>query len=653
MASQRFTIPFRGFGTLGQSAELSLAVDAALAASGEAGTTLARLVWLNSALQLSVTGGDLSDAWESGGSTTFEYGSSRLVVGQANPPDRDQPYTWPAGTAGVDGFFSALAGNVDLVMILDDGVAPPAATTVTAEAGGPYTVAPGATVRLDGSAAVENGSGVTAYAWEIISGGGSLQNPNTARPTYTPPVLAAGGSDRDVVLRMTATNAGVSDSDDAALTATAPPAVVVQPSVVSGPVRNLAAAVEDGEANPTWGLPNTGDAPTAILVDYRIGNGSWGITQELAGDATTTRIAPLDNGVTITIRVRTRNDAGTSTEARVDVTPAAPTAVSGPVRNLAAAVEDGEANPAWDLPSSGDAPTAILVDFRIGNGPWGITQELAGDATTTRIAPLDNGVTITIRVRTRNDAGTSTEARVSVTPAEAEPLPSSPPTGVVQTSRMDAGPVVDLFEVELQGGAVERYTTGPRDGASSVVYGGREYRPLPIALERAGFGGSGAAARPTLRVSRLDGTAVPQDWQGATVKRTRTLARYLDGAAEADPSRHWPVESWVVDRQADRGRDEVVWQLSSPLDLELARIPRRQVLRDVCPWPYRRRVGGVWENPEADDGCPYRGNQYWNAQDEAVANPALDVCSRRLSGCKLRFGENGVLPFGGFAGVRR
>ncbi len=219
--------------------------------------------------------------------------------------------------------------------------------------------------------------------------------------------------------------------------------------------------------------------------------------------------------------------------------------------------------------------------------------------------------------------------------------------------RMDAGAIVDLFTVRLQDHPVaQRYTTGPSDGAA-VRFAGRDYAPLPIALEGAGFSGSGASVRPSLRVSLLDASVFPLEWQGATVERVRTLSRYLDGASEADPNRHWPAESWIVDRLSSRGRDEAVWDLSSPLDLERAMIPGRQVLRDVCAWPYRRRVGGAWKNPPADDGCPYRGGSYWNAKDESVTDPSKDVCSRRLSGCRLRFGEHGSLPFGGFAGVSR
>ncbi|MCY3928950.1 MAG: phage minor tail protein L [Acidobacteria bacterium] len=229
----------------------------------------------------------------------------------------------------------------------------------------------------------------------------------------------------------------------------------------------------------------------------------------------------------------------------------------------------------------------------------------------------------------------------------------------VEASRMDAGPIVDLFTVRYVDDKgrerAERYTAGP-GATASVMYGGQEYRPLPIALEGAGFSASGAAARPTLRVSLLDRTAAPAGWHGARIDRVRTLARYLDGAPEADSSRHWPRESWVVDRLSSQAREEVVWQLSSPLDLEQSMIPRRQVLRDVCQWQYRRRVGDTWKNPPVEDGCPYRGRKadggpYWNARDEEVMEAAEDVCSRRLSGCRLRFGDHGVLPFGGFAGV--
>ena len=93
---------------------------------------------------------------------------------------------------------------------------PPQPTTVNAFAGADVTVESEETATLLGSAAVANGIGATTYAWVRISGaGGSLNNSNIAQPVFTAPDVTA---DRDIVYRLTATNNGVSDSDDVTIT---------------------------------------------------------------------------------------------------------------------------------------------------------------------------------------------------------------------------------------------------------------------------------------------------------------------------------------------------------------------------------------------------------------------------------------------------
>lgn len=61
-------------------------------------------------------------------------------------------------------------------------------------------------------------------------------------------------------------------------------------------------------------------------------------------------------------------------------------------------------------------------------------------------------------------------------------------------------------------------------------------------------------------------------------------------------------------------------------------------MSNVCPWAYR--------GPE----CGYTGGPVADVNDEATSNPALDDCSKRVSGCRLRFGSDPAgLPYGGFA----
>lgn len=80
----------------------------------------------------------------------------------------------------------------------------------------------------------------------------------------------------------------------------------------------------------------------------------------------------------------------------------------------------------------------------------------------------------------------------------------------------------------------------------------------------------------------------------------------------------------------------VQFALQSALDLDGVLIPARQIIRNVCTWQYR------------GDGCFYNGGPVADENDNPTTDPNKDRCSRRLSGCKKRFGNNGVLPFGSF-----
>jgi len=59
-------------------------------------------------------------------------------------------------------------------------------------------------------------------------------------------------------------------------------------------------------------------------------------------------------------------------------------------------------------------------------------------------------------------------------------------------------------------------------------------------------------------------------------------------------------------------------------------------VQNICPWRYR------------SSECGYTGTAYFNANDQSVTTLEQDVCGKRLSSCKLRFGEFAELPYGGF-----
>jgi len=58
----------------------------------------------------------------------------------------------------------------------------------------------------------------------------------------------------------------------------------------------------------------------------------------------------------------------------------------------------------------------------------------------------------------------------------------------------------------------------------------------------------------------------------------------------------------------------------------------------VCSWVYR------------GEGCGYTGGAVATSNDQPTDDLTKDMCSHKVSGCKLRFGANGDLRYAGFVG---
>lgn len=233
----------------------------------------------------------------------------------------------------------------------------------------------------------------------------------------------------------------------------------------------------------------------------------------------------------------------------------------------------------------------------------------------------------------------------------------------------DLGEVVELITVDATGigGDVYRFTPAPVEGAGGVmaapVFGGVAYTVVPCESEGWDFSAGGTLPQPTLRfaIAREDGDAVTaatwllsllaslDDLLGARVLRLRTLRRHLDDGADPNPQGHMGVEVYTIARKVTQTGELVEFQLQSALDLEDVLLPRRQVL-NFCQWTYRTAAaGGGFDYSRAT--CPYTGSSRFDATGAPVATDAADACGKRLADCKLRFGANAVLPFGGFPGA--
>ena len=218
--------------------------------------------------------------------------------------------------------------------------------------------------------------------------------------------------------------------------------------------------------------------------------------------------------------------------------------------------------------------------------------------------------------------------------------------------------IIELFELQLnttQHGTndVYRFHAGANlNSNGEVVWAGNSYMRFPIEAEGFEYSGKGTLPRPKIRVSNIMGTItaimLTTPLEGAKVTRIRTMARYLDAVnfpggvnpfGTPDPTALLPSEIYYVDRKSAETRDVVEFELAAAFDLASVRAPKRQCLANICQWEYR------------SSECSYTGSNYFDENDGSVPTLAQDVCGKRLSSCKARFGVTAALPFGSFPSI--
>jgi len=225
-----------------------------------------------------------------------------------------------------------------------------------------------------------------------------------------------------------------------------------------------------------------------------------------------------------------------------------------------------------------------------------------------------------------------------------------------ELAKLNPSAIIELFELHLDNTLhgstdVYRFHAGANaDVDGNVVFNGNTYTRIPVKADGFEFTNTGTLPRPTLTISNLDGTMTTllllvnattagNDLGGAEVRRIRTLKKFLDGESTADPNAKFPDERWYVDRKANESRDSVTFELASKFDLAGQKLPKRQIIANVCQWVYR------------SSECSYTGTDYYDVNGNEVSTEAADVCGKRVESCKLRFGNTAQLPFGSFPGA--
>ncbi|MBD1589794.1 phage minor tail protein L [Pseudomonas typographi] len=217
--------------------------------------------------------------------------------------------------------------------------------------------------------------------------------------------------------------------------------------------------------------------------------------------------------------------------------------------------------------------------------------------------------------------------------------------------KLEPGQYVELFELDLTAIDGDVYYFHGYTRVGGITWQGVGYSPWPIKVEGMGMTGEGQQSNPTLSVGNVTGfitalCATYKDLVDGKITRHRTLGRYLDavnfpeGNPEADPDEYFTDDVYTIDQKQGADPSTVSFVLKSPLIATDRQLPGRQIVANCCQWLVIGGYRGTY--------CAYTGSAYFTDKDVATDDPAKDMCSGTLTGCKLRFGANNQLRYGSY-----
>lgn len=188
-------------------------------------------------------------------------------------------------------------------------------------------------------------------------------------------------------------------------------------------------------------------------------------------------------------------------------------------------------------------------------------------------------------------------------------------------------------------------TNGGELKPKTITFQGNEYGARPFGISGIEFNGNGKAGKPQLALSNIDSrvSALCRSYNGmmqakVTIWVTQKGLMKPDGTVEAGDFRKLV---YYVERPNYADQNIVRFDLTSPYDMDGIMIPPR-ITQSVCYWAQRN-----WYR--SGKGCSYNGPRMFDKDNNPVTDPSLDSCAGTVTACKLRFGPNNELDFGGCA----
>ena len=185
-----------------------------------------------------------------------------------------------------------------------------------------------------------------------------------------------------------------------------------------------------------------------------------------------------------------------------------------------------------------------------------------------------------------------------------------------ELAKINPSAIIELFELRLDStlhGAVTftAFMLGPMltsDG--NIVFNSQTYTRIPIKADGFEYRTPARCHVPRCRSAittaydhalllLVNATTAGNDLGGAEVRRIKDAEEsILDGESAADPNAQLATRALVYGSQGKRDTRQVTFELASKFDLAGQKIPKRQVIANVCQWKYR------------SSECSYTGTNY-------------------------------------------
>lgn len=176
-----------------------------------------------------------------------------------------------------------------------------------------------------------------------------------------------------------------------------------------------------------------------------------------------------------------------------------------------------------------------------------------------------------------------------------------------------------------------------------ITFRGEVYGARPFGISGINFTSNGKADKPQLILSNLDSqvSAMIRNFNGmmqakVTIWITPAELMGKDGSIKDGASRRLV---YYIERPSHYNRMMAKFDLTSPYDMDGIMIPPR-ITQSVCYWAQR----GWYRSGK---GCGYNGSRMFDKDNNPVTDPSQDFCAGTVTACKLRFGADQQLDFGG------